>query len=289
MAWLFLALGAAFCESCKDVASKSGLRQLDAAVAAWAFSFFSLPFLLPLLILLEIPELSGEFWLALVIGGGLNLLALLLFMRAIQASDLSAAVPLIAFTPLFLLLTSPLLVGEFPGSWGLGGVLLIVIGAYLLNLRERHQGYLAPLRAILTNPGPRLMLAVAFIWSLTSNIDKIGVQHSSPFVWGAAINLLMAGALLPAVLLRMRGGLRLSRSHLPVLLPIGLFNALTLIFQFLALTLTLVPYVIAVKRSSTLISVIMGHYLFGEIGLRERLGGASLMFLGLVLIILDTV
>lgn len=289
MTWLLLALGAACCESFKDVASKRGLRKVEPVTAAWAFSFFSLPFLLPWLLLLEIPELGGEFWLALFIGGGLNLLALVLFMQAIQSSDLSATVPFIAFTPLFLLVTSPLLVGEFPGSWGVGGVVLIVSGAYLLNVRERSRGYLAPLRAILSTPGPRLMLAVAFIWSLTSNIDKIGVQHSSPFVWGAAINLFMASSLLPFVLARLHGGWRLSLGHLPILLPIGLFNALTLIFQFLAITLTLVPYVIAVKRSSTLISVVLGHYLFEEINLRERLGGAGLMFLGVVLIAMDTV
>ncbi len=151
------------------------MKNIDVYTVSWALRFFALPFLLPLLLFIEIPKLGNEFWSALFINGVLNVLATILYMKAIKQSDLSITIPMIAFTPIFLLITSPLLVGEFPNAFGLIGIILGVVGAYMLNIKEIRNGYLAPFRALLKEPGPKLMLAVAFIWSITSNYDKIGV------------------------------------------------------------------------------------------------------------------
>ncbi|MGF1480276.1 MAG: EamA family transporter [Cyanophyceae cyanobacterium] len=137
--------------------------------------------------MIEIPPLGDRFWLALVVSGILNTLAWLMYIKAINSSDLSLTVPLITFTPLFLLVTSPVMVGEYPTSIQAFGILLIVIGSHTLNLRQRHQGVFAPFRALLEQTGPKLMLGVAFIWSFTANIDKIGVQNSSPTLWSIAL------------------------------------------------------------------------------------------------------
>ena len=58
------------------------------------------------------------------------------------------------------------------------------------------------------------------------------------------------------------------------------------IAQMTALTLTLAAYVIAVKRTSTLFSVVLGHSLFREEGVRDRLLGAAVMLAGFVLVTL---
>jgi uncharacterized membrane protein len=175
MNWFFIALMAAFFESLKDVFSKKSLKNTNEYLVALSLSLFALPFLLPLLFFIEIPILGNNFWWALIIGGILNTIATILFIKSINCSDLSLTIPLIAFTPLFLLFTSPLILGEFPTLTGFIGVILIVIGAYELNIKKQKQGYLEPLKALFKDKGPRLMLLVAFIWSITSNIDKIGV------------------------------------------------------------------------------------------------------------------
>ena len=41
------------------------------------------------------------------------------------------------------------------------------------------------------------MLVVAFIWSLTTNIDKIGLQNSSPLFWVIAVDIYVALLMLP--------------------------------------------------------------------------------------------
>lgn len=286
MTWVLFAFLTAFFESAKDVFGKKGLQRSDEYVVAWAWRFFAIPFLLPPLLLTGIPALDREFFLALAVSGGLNLATSVLYLRALRLSDLSVTVPMVTFTPLFLLLTSPLLLGESPNALGMTGVLLIVLGSYLLNLRQRSRGYLAPFKALLREPGPRLMLLVALIWSITANVDKIGLQHSSPMFYGFALNAFLAIGLFPLALRRMRGNRLALQANFGNLLAIGACGGLTIACQMYALSLAIVPYVIAIKRTSSIMSVLWGALLFREAGLRERLTGTVVMVAGVALIVL---
>jgi len=287
MLWFIFSFFTAFFESLKDVFSKKSLKNIDEYVVSWSLRFFALPFLVPLLFFIEIPSLGNKFWLALLVGGSLNVIATILYMKAIKYSDLSITVPMVTFTPLFLLLTSPLIVGEFPTFLGLIGVLLIVLGSYTLNIKQRHEGYLVPFRALLKETGPKLMLLVAFIWSITSNFDKIGVQNSSSIFWAVAVNIFITLVMLPIMLYKSRGSFQHIRINYKALFPVGLFSALTLIFQMTAISLTLVAYVISIKRTSALMSVLFGHLIFKEKDIRERLAGAVIMIVGVLFITLS--
>ena len=141
MLWILFAFLGAFSESLKDVFSKKALnsiKNIDEYVAAWSMRFFALPFLLSLLLFVEIPVIGDGFWSALLVSGGLNTITTILYMKALKLSDLSVTVPMVTFTPLFLLVTSPLIVGEFPGVFGVFGIILIVMGAYMLNIKKRQ-------------------------------------------------------------------------------------------------------------------------------------------------------
>lgn len=285
--WLPLALLTAIFESGKDIFSKKGLTAgADIYIMAWAWRLLALPFLLPLLPAALPVKLGAAFWPALVVGAGLNILAALLYMEAIRASDLSLSVPLVTFTPLFLLVTSPLLLREIPDLSGIFGVLLIVSGAYLLNIAKLHDGPAAPLRALFKERGARLMLLVALIWSLTANIDKIGLQNSSPLLWATAINAAIALGMLPLVLLRVRRPQVSRQWPWRWLLLVGLCGGLTTLCQMLAISLTQVPYVIAVKRLSILFTALYGLLLLREKGLRERLTGTLVMLAGVIVLAL---
>jgi uncharacterized membrane protein len=287
MVWFIFAFLAAFFESLKDVFSKKGLKNIDEYIVSWSFGFFALPFLIPLLFFIEIPSLGNQFWIALLVGGSLNVITTILYMKAIKYSDLSITVPMVTFTPLFLLMTSPLIVDEFPNFLGLIGVLLIVLGSFTLNIKQRHEGYFAPFKALLKEKGPKLMLLVAFIWSISSNFDKIGVQNSSPILWVIAVNIFITLVMLPIMLYKSQRSVQQISTSYKALLPIGLFSALTLIFQMTAINLTLVAYVISIKRTSAIMSVLFGYFIFKEKGIKERLIGTIIMIIGVLLITLS--
>lgn len=287
MIWLLFALFSALFDSLKDVSSKRSLKHVDEYAVSWAFRFFATLFILPVLFFAGIPSIGSRFWEAMIIGGTLNIVTTVLYMKAYKHSDLSITSPITAFQPLFLLITAPVMLGEFPSTVGLMGVLLIVFGSYMLNIRQKQNGYLAPFRALFKEKGPRMMLAVAFIWSITSNFDKIGVQNSSPVFWTFAQSLFLAMGLLPLALYKSKQKFMQILPHFKKLAPIGLFSALTLVFQMTALGFALVAYVSSIKRTSSVISVIFGHFVFREKGVKERLAGAVIMVLGVLLIALS--
>lgn len=287
MAWFLLAFMTAFFDSLKYVFSKEGLKKLDEYVIALSLSLFALPFLIPILLFIEIPSLGNNFWWALISIVILNITTTILYVKAIKISDLSLTVPMLAFTPFFLLFTSPLLVGEFPTFLGLIGVLLIVFGAYELNIKKQKLGYFEPFKSLYKEKGTRLMLLVALIWSLSSNIDKIGVQNSSPIFWIIASRLFIAPIMILIVIYKSKKKLLNVFQNYKKLLPIGFFLSLTLITQMIALNLTLVSYVIAIKRTSIIFSVLFGYLIFKEKNIKDRLIGATIMVLGVVLITLS--
>ena len=284
MGWIASAVLTALLRSFTDVAGKIGLKNIDEYIVAWSLFLFALPFIALLLLFTEIPEIGPNFWVALLVGGTMNVLTNLLYMKAIKLSDLSITIPMTTFTPLFMLLTSPIIIGEFPDIYGIIGIVLIVLGSYILNFKEKKKGYLAPFKALFREKGPRLMLLVAFIWSITANFDKMGIENSSVYFWAASVNTFIAIGFIPVVMTFSKGKTRQIRRNFKTLSGIGLLHGLMIVFQMIAVSLTLVAYVISIKRTSAAFSVIFGSVFFSEKGLKQRLTGVFIMIAGVVFI-----
>ncbi|MEM9539624.1 MAG: EamA family transporter [Cyanobacteria bacterium P01_E01_bin.42] len=282
MAWLFLAIAGAFFESIKDIFSKKSLQDIDSITVAFSMMFFTAIFSLPTFLIIPFPEIGDRFWLALLAGGIGNAIAFSLIMKALQISELSKVIPLTSLSPAFLLVTSPIIVGEFPNIIGVFGVLLIILGAYILNIGKEKipKQILAPFIELSRDRGSKLALFVAFIWSLNANFYKIGVQNASPFFWITLNASSIAFLLSPFVLFRFQQNKRKLGKNLKYLIRLGFFNTLASSCIVTALSLTLVVYVIAVKRTSTILSVFWGQLIFKEEGLKIRLLGATIMVLG---------
>ncbi|MBI2327132.1 DMT family transporter [Candidatus Curtissbacteria bacterium] len=286
MIWIPLALLTAFCEATRDVLSKKSLKNLDEYILAFSRRFFALPLLIPLLFFIPPPHFEEHFFQILLLFGSLIIFSSIFYMKALKSSDLSITLPMLSFSPLFLLITSPLLIGQFPSLLGLIGILLIVIGAYSLNITDRHKSYFAPISALIKEPGPRYMLAVAFIWSITANFEKIGVSSSSPIFWVIAAEILLTLCLFPLMVIKSPNFKSKITANWKILLPIGLIGTAGYISQMIAISLALVPYVISIKRTSILIGIIFGYFFFKEKRIQERLAGAAIMFAGVLMITL---
>jgi len=266
------------------VFGKRSLKDVDEYTVAWSVSLFSTPFFLAMLLFVPIPQIGPGFWYALIGTGILNLIAVILYMKALKASDLSITIPMLTFTPIFLLVTGPLMLGEFPSFLGIIGIFLIVAGSYILNIKKCREGLAEPFKALLKETGPRLMLVVAFIYSITSNFDKIGVTNSSPVFFAIAANLFAAVALSFIVAMKAKGGIGSIKKSYKMIAPIGIFHALGTIAQMTAYTFTIVAYVISIKRTGILVSILFGYFLFKEKNIKERLIGAAIMVAGVILI-----
>lgn len=298
MPWFLFTFLSAFFDSVKNVLSKKCLQKIDEHIVVWSYSFSTVFFLAPFLFFVEIPPLENKFWGALFIGGCLNLLAGILYMRAIKCSSLSKTIPLTCFAPVFVVIISPIVLGEHSKLFDVVGVLTVVSGAYILNNNEVNGGYLAPLKSIFNEQGSQLMLCVTFLWGISSAVDKIGIKSSSPFLWTLAIYIFMTLATFPIVLSKYRLLTALSKyrsltetrqigSSFIFLVLIGLLVALIGIFQMKAISLTVVSRVEALKLTNVLITILLDRIFFKEKMSEKRLVGTAIMIVGVLFITLS--
>jgi drug/metabolite transporter (DMT)-like permease len=194
---------------------------------------------------------------------------------------------MLSFTPLFLLFTSPFIVGEFPHTYGVIGVVLTVTGSYLLNINLRTKSFLSPFKALWTNKGTRYMLIVAFMWSISANYDKVALKNSSVIQYTFFLNLFVQAGITLIILRKKRFALPKTKDGMVNLLLVGALSAVSTIFHLIGVTLTLVTYIVALKRTSGMMSIILGHYVLKEPNIRERFLGAAIMFLGVAFILLS--
>lgn len=253
---------------------------------AFSISFFSSLLFVPLLFLFPLPSLGPYFGWVLAMGGLLNVVATIFYFRALKESELSSSMPLIAFTPLFLLVTSPLILGEFPSSAGFLGIVLVVAGSLVLHWNEKFKGTTDPVRGLFFDKGARYMVLSAFIWSITSNLDKIGVQNSSPLAWAAGMEWFMTIGLFASVLLFSRKRF-FVKENWKIIVPSAVVGVATSVIFLTAISLTLVAYVIAIKRLSGVFSVLLGHFFLKEHDFKDRLTGAVIMAIGAALILVS--
>ncbi len=286
MTWLLLAGGAAFFYGVQGAWSKALTGRVSQLAAAWALFAFSLPLLGVYLLAVGPPaEVGTAFWPALAANVSLSVLSFYLYVSALHHGDLGLIVPLLALTPLFLIPVEWLLLGDLPDLAGAGGIGLVVVGVYLLNFSAREAGWLAPFAALFRDRGARRMLGVALIWAVSGAVDRVAVTNASTPFYGTLLTGGLTLAFLPLVAWK-GGGLRdaLAPGSRLLLVGQGLLFGLMFICQMEALRRTLAAYVITVKRSGALVSVLLGAALFREGRLRERLVGTAIIVAGVALL-----
>jgi uncharacterized membrane protein len=176
--WILFALLNPLSEAFRSFFIKKASYKINPLIIAWSNNLVPVIIFLPILFFIDL-RFSYEFWGAFLATGIINVAANVIYMKALAEGDISEVMPMLSFTPLFLLITSPIIVGEFPSIFGLIGVLLIFFGSYLLNSNLRNKSFWEPLKSLLKKKGTRYMLFIAFIWSLSANFDKVSIQYSS--------------------------------------------------------------------------------------------------------------
>ncbi|NOY45636.1 MAG: EamA family transporter [Deltaproteobacteria bacterium] len=280
MTWLFLSLASALSWSLADVFAKKALQRASAVRVAWVRTAFALPVLTAVALGTGITRPGPGFWPALAAAVPLEIAAALLYQWALRLSPLGLTAPYLAFTPAFLVFTGRWILGEVPAIPAYGGIALVCVGGYLLHL-EPGMGWLDPVRALDRERGSVLMLAVAALYSVTAALGKVAVLASDPVTFGVVYYGILTGCLTPWAV---RGAGRPRRSRPLTLGLVGLFSAAMILAHFSAIRLAPASYMIAVKRTSVLWSILLGGVVFSEHGWRRRLLGGTVMVAGVGLI-----
>ncbi|MAF42804.1 MAG: hypothetical protein CMI54_01365 [Parcubacteria group bacterium] len=280
--WFILGILSGLFNGLAYTVSKKALSKMSPALASIGFTLFSLPYFVFMLLWSGWAVTDFTFWWSTILAAVVNVGGFLLLMKALKIGNISQVIPFLSFTPLFLLVVSNLMLGEFPNSSGLLGVVIIVGGAYIVQL-DKEGGFLGPFKSIMKSKATKLVLATAFLYSITSTLSKVAILNSNPMTF-LIVYQGLAGLILIPLMQKSEQKVEEFRSHIKPLALMGLLEALTLICQMIAVSTGLVSYIVSLKRTSAIWSVVLGYFIFREKNIKLRLIGASLMIIGIVLI-----
>lgn len=276
----------AITEAIKSIFVKKGALKFSTVMTAWSWQTTSLIIMIPVLLVIGVPELNSTFWISSSVKIVLNAGALFLYTKSLKESDISLAIPMLALTPLVTVIVSYFLNGELPTLLGNVGILVIIVGTYLLNFKKGTKNLLAPFKEVFDNKGVFYMLLVAIIWGVTTSLDKTAVINSSPLFYAAYVAIVTSILFTPLVIIEHRRELRrvFNIESLKALLPIGLLDGIVILCQMAAVSLIVTAYVISIKRASIIFSTFLAYIFFKE-KIRERMVPILVMFMGLLMIV----
>lgn len=286
MTWFLFALATALFSACRDFFSKQNAKNINPLIVSWSLSLFSVPFLALGVLFIEVPPITMQFVIWVSIASVLLATAWILYVRALDASDLSLTIPIVAIVPVVLLVLEPLLLGEVPTTTGTLGVLLVAGGIYITAVSRGSKGLLAPFRALLSERGPKIMFVASLIMCGLAITEKKCVLTTHPLFFALVESIIVAIIMAPIVFRQESEAHKIVVQNLSRLIPLGFFIAMMFACQYTAMKLGPVVYVISVKRLSILFGVLAGCLFLGEEQLGKRLSGAVVIVIGVLLIAL---
>ncbi len=285
--WILLSLLTAFSLATSDALTKKALVSRDEYFVAWIKLLFSLPLLLVSLLFVEIPQLDRTFWLATLCAIPLEIAAIILYTKALKVSPISMTVPFLALTPIFLIFTSNIILGERVSVYGGAGILLMAVGSYSLNIHLIRVNVLEPVKAIFREKGSVMMIIVASIFSITASLGKMAIEHSSPIFFGCFYFIIVTLIFTPIALIMNKSKIEIAKKDIVPLVSIGITYSMMIIFHMLAMSLSNVAYMISIKRTSLLFSMFYGYIIFKEEKIAEKTAGCIIMLAGFLFIVLS--
>lgn len=209
-------------------------------------------------------------------------------LEALKHEDLSYTAPLNAFVPIFTLLIAGVFLGENPPRFGTLGVVAVVIGAYIVNIKPGGIHWYEPLKRLTTSVGAQLSIAVALFLAISTVLIKVVTNsgHSSLVIF--YVTTLIGWLMLIHVPILRRNELKaVEKADKLAILGGGISSFASAYFHILATSSTFTSYASGVRRLDSLISVLLGWRYLKESNIRMKLIGSLVMTAGAVVMALS--
>ena len=258
---IVLATVSALCWGGLDALRKKLALHLDALPLTWWLIVGQWPLFLAWVVWSGQSDFTSAWFLPGFIVSTLAILGAMLFIKAVQLSPLSLVIPMLSFTPVFAVLTSAVILEEYPSERQLLGIGIIVSGAFSLGWtgnRAGHRGWY--------EPGVWMMVAVSLCWAATLTFDKLALNYAAVPMHALMQSMLMGISLW--IILAIRGSLselKKISQYKKLYIWAVITSCLATGTQLMAITVVQVGVVEAIKRSLGLaLSVLSGWIFFKE-------------------------
>ena len=285
MFWFISALIATFARTGAHVVNKKLLQSARSVTLVTATTFFICIIYLPIFIysVANDPVITtyNLAYLGAVISALFNAVAIIMLMQGLKFGDLSIAVPLRNLVPVFVLIWGVAFLHEKVTPVLIIATFLIVLGAILLHFKK---GF----KLILRRKASLFALSAALLYSFAIIADKFALNHIKPvnftfIVYSITFGFLMLFNILTRNLKNVRD--LLKKNWKPIIL-VAVFANLGSFFTYTAISLVNVTKIAPIFRMEVLFSVIAGGFFFKEKNILVKIAGASLLIIGILLIVL---
>ncbi len=224
------------------------------------------------------------------ISGILYAIYFIFLSKAYEKGDFSFVYPLLGINPITVSIFSYWFLNEKLSFLGIIGIIIVVFGAYIINMKKLSLSeFLKSFKALKNNEIFLLMLGILFLTTSFAVADKIGVnQISDPFIFWFLSNTFLVLFYTPMLIFfekkeksHFKKELRYNKKAIFFNATIGLSSYLLVIITLLISPLS---YVLAFRNIGSIFAVLLGIFVFKEPLGKIRLVAVSVIFLGIVLI-----
>lgn len=284
--WLAFAFLSAFLLGFYDVSKKYSLRDNAVIPILFLNTLFCSIIFLPLAF--QTPFGGWEVQRYIVLKAFIVLSSWLLGYIGIKHLPITIVGPINATRPVMVLVGALIIFGERLNLWQWAGVMLAILSFFLLSRSGKKEGIdFKHNRWILCTIGASVMGAVSGLYDkyLLASSDGIGLPRLTVLCWFNIYQAIMMGVMLLLLWWPNRKNSTPFRWRWSILL-ISVFLSMADYAYFYSLSLdgALISVVSMVRRSSVLVSFMLGASLFHEKNLRSKAIDLVLVLLSMVLL-----
>ncbi|MGQ9630578.1 MAG: EamA family transporter [bacterium] len=262
-------------------------RSKDKQVSFWLATAVSIVVFLPIaLVLLPHYPVPHAAWIFIVGSGLTHCGYMFLLGRAYEVGDLSLVYPIARSAPVLVPVWAALFLGERYSPWGLIGIATVILGVYMLSLRDSswYRGLGEFLRALRERPYQFALLTTLAV-STYSIIDKMGVQHAHPFLYLYLVDVVRVPAYVPYLYATRRERIAEEWSNNKWnIVGVGILVTLSYVLILWVMRWTRLGYIVSIRQVSIVFGVIMGTFLLKEPYGGMRILASAVIFAGVFII-----
>ncbi len=224
-----------------------------------------------------------------VLGAALtHMIGTQLNLEALKREDLSYTAPLNAFVPVFTLLIALLFLGENPPGLGYLGVIVVVIGAYIVSIQPDNIRWYDPLKRLTSSVGAQLSIGVGLFYAINTVLMKVLTNNGFSVFIVLYITTLAGWLLLLNVPISKRNEFKaIAGPDKLMVLGGALSSFVGGLFHILAIASTFTSFAASVRRLDAVISVLLGWRYLKEKSIRVKLIGAVVTTAGTIIMLLS--
>ena len=268
------------------IINKHILKKVHVPLLTWSLFAFPLPLLFWLSFKDGIPNINGLFLLGTA-GSALSfVLAKSFTLHSIKNNLLSKIYPLVSFSVFFTYIFGLIFLSETIKLSAFLGLLLILMGGYILNAENAKESILIPFKLLFFEKGSLIFLIAMVLSSITSVFDKIGLTNvvpSNPSIVLFTENTFMTVLLTGYLTHKHKNWVNEIKNNFWLLLLASLVYMTLVIVAFLGFISGPVALVIGVKKVEILLVMILSLFIFKDKPAKHSVAAAIFMLSGIVL------